>query len=398
MCAAHEITDAPGASEAQPDPAAAVAAAERADAAASANRRTHNAEPGQWRFGRAGENRCTATERYQAEMSRLVDAIPECRSTALARAIEAVIEAKGLSFQAALADDETDTEDSIAAYNAARDQLQNAAHQLAEAPIANATDALIRAECFIDAVDRSSQTGLPEDDNGDRITLISSLKSGIEWLALQEPDRTIWDEVVAAYRRSRHDVDVAYREQAGLKRAASVEPHVRADVAARLNVALGAQDKARTSIMGMEPPDVGGLLVQMEVLAERFAVDLRTYTSREVIVSDQVFTAEQFWDDMDDKEALRRALGLLAVNASKLRDRAYPTDWRAILDGFLSVHEGGRDAVRAAYDARLAAADLLNVVLDPRNNPKQPVLLFRTPHGKAIQARPGEVWIWEEVR
>ncbi|QCQ97783.1 hypothetical protein [Brevundimonas sp. SGAir0440] len=69
-----------------------------------------------------------------------------------------------------------------------------------------------------------------------------------------------------------------------------------------------------------------------------------------------------------------------------------------MLDGFLSVHDGGRDAVRAAYDARLLASDLVDVVLDPRDGIKQPVLLFRTIHGTGIQARPGEVWKWEKVK
>lgn len=372
-------------------------------AAANAERLVAEAGPTdtdqkQARYGFAGETSEDARKRHEDEMHRLVNAIPECRSTALVRAIEDVIEAKTRTFEASCADERIDTDETHSAWELAREALEEFAALLAKAPIANATDALIRAECFIDAFERNPSTGLPENDDGARLVLIESLKAGLEWLALQEPDADDWNDAVSAYRRSVREIESASRAKDGLERAALVEDGVRDELEKRLGKAFTDRDAARTAILSMEPADVGGLLVQIEVMANRFGIDLGSYTSREALAGDQIITAAQFWDDMDDKDALRRGLAVLAVNAAKLRDRSLPSDWRAILDGFLSVHDGGRDVLRSAYDANLNADDLTAVQLQVPNYEREPVLLFTKPNGHMVHVAPGQVWVWEPVK
>lgn len=336
--------------------------------------------------------------RHEAEVGRLLNAIVECRSTTLSRAIETALELKVEAFKASEYDEANDLDGPEETWPAARDALHGAAYALAEAPIANATDALVRAECFIDAVGRNPKTGLPEDDGGNQPVLIECLKSAIACLALREPDTDDWDDAVRAYRKSAREIDICCREEASLGRAAIVEEVARTSLAERTAAALKRGDAARNLILGMEPPHVDGLLVQLEVVADRFAIDLVSYEGREAALGGEPLTVKRLWDDAGPDQALKLALGLIATNAATLRDRSYPSDWRALLDGFLSVHEGGRDAVRAAYDARLLAGDLVDVILDTRDGKRQPVLMFRTIHGEAVQARPGEVWKWEKVK
>ena len=364
----------------------AVASAEAAQAAAGSPS-APSADP-TWAAPRA---------RHEAEVGRLLNAIVECRSTTLSRAIETALELKVKAFEAAEHDEANNLEGPEETWPEARDALQEAAYVLAEAPIANATDALVRSECFIDAVGRNPKTGLPEDDGGDQPFLIECMKSAIACLALREPDTDDWDDAVGAYRKAVRDVDICSREDTSLSRAAMVEDVARITLAERTQAAVKRRDTARTQILGMEPPHVDGLLVQLELLGDRFGIDLGSYESRETILGDEPMTAGFFWG-LHRTEALRRGLALVAVNTAKLRDRSYPSDWSAILDGFLSIQKGGRDTVRAAYDAKLLTSDLISIVLDPRDGRREPVLLFHTIHGQAIQARPGEVWKWEKVK
>lgn len=374
-----------------------------AEAAATAERLVAEAGPTdtdqkQARYGFAGETSEDSRKRHDDEMHRLVNAIPECRSTALARAIEDVIKAKTRTFEASCADDRLDTDETHSAWEMAREDLNEFADILAKAPIANASDALIRAECFVDAVGRQTGTGLPDNDSGDQPLLIECLRAGLQWLALQEPDPDDWNDAVAAYRRSIREIESASRAKDGLEQAVLVEDGVRDELEKRQGKAFADRDAARAAILSMEPADVGGLLVQMEVMADRFGIDLGSYTSREALAGDHIITAAQFWDDADDKDALRRGLALLAVNAAKLRDRSLPADWRDILDGFLSVHDGGRDVLRSAYDANLNAGDLTAVQLQVPNYDREPVLLFTKPNGHMVHVAAGQVWVWEPVK
>lgn len=402
MSVTQEITEAVGAPAYDPradqtaDLRAHLAAVATAEAARAAAGPTSDDQRSI--YGLSGESRGAARDRHDAELGRLLNAWPEARSTALRRAIDAVVELKVACQAAAEHDMKHGLEGDAETWPAARDALIEAAFALAEAPISNATDALVRAECFIDAVDRNPTTGLPEDDSGNHPILIETLKSAVSWLALQEPDADEWDGAVRAYRKAVHDLDTCAREEASFARAAIVEDVARLSLSDRANDAQGRRDEATSAILRMEPPHVGGLLVQLEMLADRFSVDLTSYTSREAALGDDPVSGQRLWEARSDEEALKFGLALVAINAAKLRDRSYPSDWRAMLDGFLSVHEGGRDAVRAAYDAELLPSDLVTVVLDPRGETKQPVLLFRTIHDEMIQARPGEVWKWEPVK
>lgn len=334
----------------------------------------------------------SSKDRADAEALRIVNAVVEPRSVSLQRAIAHVSGVKLEEIALSAVDTERETEDGHQAWLDARDRLEAAAKAVLAAPIANGRDALIRGEVFIDAMGRDPETGLPIDDHADTKALLASYKDALEALAAREHDTDDWDDAVSAYRQADREVSVLYREEKNYARAALVEEGLVEDLNVRLAAALSRRDETRLTVLSMTPPDIGGLLIKMEIVAKGLGCgDLKTYASRERILeaSDVALT---------EAEAVQRAMALLMSNAAELRDRCLPHDWQAVVDSHHRL-PGIRDSVRNAVEAGLHPDDITSIHTDRRAlGEATPVLLIESGDGKVWHAGADRVWVGEAAK
>lgn len=354
----------------------ALTAAERASAAAEAT-----AEP-----KRRGND-------PESEVRALVDAIVEARNPALRAAIQKTADAKIAEVTLAKAD--AGDEAAFKAWQTSRNVLDEAANDLAHAPISGAFDALLRSQCFIDAVGRDPETDLTVDDAGDAITLTASLLDGLCDLAHQEPDPEAWEGLVAETRAAVRLVANLDRALESMDQPSAVcDGGLREDSEVRRDEASLARDELIDRVLHTEPPHVGGVLFQMELLAGRYLdepLDLTTYASRSAAV------------EREGTGTVSEGLALIATHLAALRDRSIPEDWAEQLEAHEDV-PGFDQAARYAIDAGLAADDIQMIhqgersPVAPRQPQMLPILQFAGPEGGYLHARPDGLWKWEPVK
>jgi hypothetical protein len=354
--------------------------------------------------------------RHADEIAALEEAIPKARSAALARAIRSAIPLKeaahalckahgeaeerardlelGGADEAALAEAAAAERDADGRWQMARGSLEAAALGVLEAPVCGPSDVTLRAEAFADLVGRQGAGTLPESEE-DQIAMLSSYRDAVQVLAAREPDRSRWDAAVKELRCAEWRLTCANREEGDLRQAAEVEPGVMEALDARIRQGYVDRDTARTKLLALDPPDVGGLLVKMEIVFDHAAVgDVTSYASRARLRGEVPITSEYLWDAED--ETLRPAFAMLAIDAAKLQDRTLPADWQEFIAGAGYTHPNFRDAVQRAIEAGMNPRDLISVRLDGREaEHKLPVLTFG---GDAPAfATPEGCWVWKPV-
>lgn len=329
----------------------------------------------------------TATAREQDLITSIFEAIPEVLA---------------LSQVHSEADEpENDTVDEKwAAWDAARSEVETLARELVALPAESVGAASRRVSLYRKIL--TFTEGAPEGEGLDGLLaedaqiMGNAAISALEALAGQVPDRTEWDAAVKALRDAEWCLQRAGREEDSHARAAFVEEHVRESLKERLDQAYEDRDTARTQLLAMDPPDAGGLLIQMEIVFDHAAVgDVSTYTSRARLHGDVPITAEYLWKA--DEEALLPAFALLAVNAAKLQDRALPLEWREFIAGTEDPHRNFRDAVHHAIRAGLDPKRLAGIQLAGAPEDELPVLTFKGPGDQFVYAKPSGCWEWRGV-
>lgn len=367
-------------------PVAAEPAAPRADDALTAAERASAAAEDQTKPKRQGHD-------PDSEVRALVDAIVEARNPALRAAIQKTADAK--IAEVALAKADAGDEATFNAWQTSRSVLDEAANELAFAPISGAFDALLRSQCFIDAVGRDTATDLTVDDAGDALTLTVSLLDGLTDLAHQEPDPEAWEGLVAEAKAAVRLVANLDRDLESMDQPSAVcDGGLREDSEVRRDEAALARDELIDRVLHTEPPHVGGVLFQMELLGARYLdepLDLTTYTARSAAVA------------RGGAGAVSKALALIATHLAALRDRAIPKDWAVQLEAHEDV-PGFDQAARYAIDAGLAADDIQMIhqgersPVGARQSQMLPILQFAGPEGGYLHARPDGLWKWEPVK
>lgn len=330
------------------------------------------------------------------EIAGLINAVPEARNPALRKAINRVVDAKLAEVRLARADTEAGTLESHDTWQQSRSALEEAANDLAFAPISGAHDATLRAQCFIDAVGRNPKTDQPIDDAGDLSTLAVSMIDALAWLGHREPDPDHWDDLVAATKAAMRRVDGLDQSLDSLDMPRIfIEPGLREDTEDQRAKAAQHRDDLIAGVLNTEPPHIGGVLFQVELLALRHLddpVDLSTYASRSAAVATDGTVS-----------VLVDGLARIATHLAALRDRAIPHDWVERLEAHAEI-AGFDQAARNAIDAGFAASDIEAIhipgstVNAGRSPDKFPILQFGGSDASYVHARPDGVWKWEPVQ
>lgn len=328
-----------------------------------------------------------ATDRERDLITRIFEAIPDVLSLSQAHS-------EADEF------DKDTVDEKWAAWDAARSDVETLARELVALPAESVGAASRRVSLYRKIL--TFTEGAPEGEGLDGLLdedakiMGSAAISALEALAGQEPDRTEWDAAVKALRDAEWRLQCAGREEDSHARAAFVEELVRESLKERLDAAYADRDTARTQVLAMDPPDAGGLLIQMEIVFDHAAVgDVSTYASRARLRGDVPITAEYLWHAHDER--LLPAFALLAVNAAKLRDRALPREWQEFLASAEDPHSNFRDAAAQAIRAGLDPQRLASIQLAGAPEDELPVLTFKGPGDQIVYAKPSGCWEWRDV-
>lgn len=276
-----------------------------------------------------------------------------------------------------------------AAWNDKRQEIEEAAFEVANAPFGGLHDLLARAQAAALLIGANGdEEGLPENDE-DVLVILRSYRAGIEEMIARGPDREAWDETIIALRDNEKALSSANQEweDAG---GLDFNPADRPELSARIDRLHSARDEYRTKLFSLDPPDVEGLLHLMEIVFDHGAsLDVGTYERRATMIGDRPVLEDEQWQDKDDSH--RRAFALLASHAARLRDLEKPRDWREAMRDIGGLHPNAKDAVHLAYEAALDLADLKNIQLAGQPEENLPTLLFAGQQGQ-FWARPNSVW------
>lgn len=346
--------------------------------------------------------RALAVEAAETAPAAVAAAVTDRERDLIARIFQAIPDVLSLSQAHSEADefDKDTVDENWAVWDAARSEVETLARELIALPAVSIGAASRRVSLYRKVL--TFTEGAPEGEGHDGLLdedaqiMGNAAISALEALAGQEPDRTEWDAAVKALRDAEWRLRCGGREEDGLATAAMVEDHVRESLKERLDTAYADRDTARTRLLAMDPPDAGGLLIQMEIVFDHAAVgDVSTYASRARLRGDEPITADHLWTA--EGETLWPAFALLAVNAAKLQDRSLPGEWREFISGTEDPHRNFRDAVDQAIRVGLSPQRLAGIQLAGAPEDELPVLTFKGPGDEFVYAKPSGCWAWRDI-
>lgn len=290
------------------------------------------------------------------------------------------------------------------AWQDARTEAELAGIAVTEAPFADLNDILLRADAYAQVVGCDDDGNVHFDE--DAAVMYRSLRYGIEEIVSRQPDRTAWDVAAEGYRRINQTLDDLGRQEEKIEAGMiHLDPPVLEQFHLDMKDAYDRKDALGNAILAMDPPDAGGLLVQMDVVFDRgHGLDVSKYERRSSALNEEqrridgqpLMTVERL-ETQEANEFHRsgadQGLALLARSAATLRDREMPRDWRELFDTLGWMHKNARDAARQAIRAGVDATAFSGIHFEEGSEGRwAPSISFNALGGPQVFSNPVGCW------
>lgn len=388
--------------------AEAVAAAERAIAAAGPTGRSQRA--------------------HKVEMERLAASAEQANAPVLARLIregiglkqevydlgQAHTRAADIAMALRRKDDSREAESAFAEeeeaeaiWQEARDRLEAKAMEILDAPFDGLGDVLTRTDAYALLIGPAKN---PAEDGGvdpafeeDIECAYRSLRRAIVEILAAHPRNAHFEKAVVEYRAADQrmsDIGAELGNHDGfVSKGVVFDPGLQNELCAQQQAAFEDRDAAADTILAQRPASLPQLILQMQIIAKELnSYDVSTHAARDRWLGPLGPSVAEMRTGEPGHAA--RAFALLLENATRLAERDLSRGWRDLLadeGGLVKMHPNARDVLALAASKGLDPERFGGIHLVGTDNDQLPQLIFGTDEGHAI-ARPGVVYDWREVR
>lgn len=292
---------------------------------------------------------------------------------------------------------EANEANAFAAWNAARDRLQQKADEILVAPFDGPDDLLARAHAYSILIAPSDQDDAEPAGEDDVRAAYQSLRSGIQEMADAHKGTEAFEMAARAYLKHAEAVCTISAELDDKGGRVTFDEGIVEEIGRRLQKQIVERDGFANDVLAERPATASQLALQINIIAAAVTGASTTHASRDRLLAHMPLTVDQIKTDID---VIHRIFALLLENAERLAQRDLSRGWRDLMAedwGLVKMHPNTRDVLSLAASKGIDPERFGGIHLVGDDDSHLPQIIFTTDEGHAI-AKPGVVYDWRAVK